>query len=62
MSAADQEEWPGLNHAAEWTAAKLRWDLAVGPQEQAEPLHLADERPATEAEFETALEQAVTQG
>ncbi|MGW0316097.1 hypothetical protein [Streptomyces flavidovirens] len=41
-------------YAAEWTSTKLRWGLAVDPQEQAELLDLAEQCPTTEVHFEPA--------
>ncbi|MBT2525302.1 hypothetical protein J7E91_07595 [Streptomyces sp. ISL-99] len=42
-------------YAAECTATKLRWNLAVDPQEQAELLILAEKCPTTEVHCEPAL-------
>ncbi|GAA1544506.1 HNH endonuclease family protein [Streptomyces albidochromogenes] len=38
--------------AAEWTATKIRWNLAVDPQEEAELLDLAEQCPTTEVYFD----------
>ncbi|MFF3341339.1 hypothetical protein [Streptomyces flavidovirens] len=38
-------------YAAEWTATKLCWNVAVDRQEQAELLDLAGQCPTTEVRF-----------
>ncbi|MDQ0847254.1 hypothetical protein [Streptomyces sp. V1I6] len=41
-------------HAAEWTATKLRWDLAADPAEQDALLQLAAACPGTTVTYEAA--------
>ncbi|MBT2508535.1 HNH endonuclease [Streptomyces sp. ISL-98] len=41
-------------YAAEWTGTKLRWNLTIDPQEQAELLNLAEQCPTTDVHFEPA--------